>query len=120
MTASRLPRRIVCTIVRISGDDPRTTPARFELPATDRFSNPAQRLALGADRAKPRPSQLLPWADPYISKLVHRLQDEVRRERGQLPSVVTEVAELDPPGPGHDFDWDLWDQPRHSRGGDLN
>lgn len=28
-----------------------------------------------------RPSDLLPWADPYIASLVHKLQNEVRQER---------------------------------------
>ncbi len=28
-----------------------------------------------------RPSDLLPWADPYIASLVHKLQNEVREER---------------------------------------
>ncbi|MEM9660288.1 MAG: hypothetical protein AAF961_18140 [Planctomycetota bacterium] len=36
-----------------------------------------------SDSANPsrRPSQLLPWADPYIAGLVTQLQAEVRRER---------------------------------------
>jgi hypothetical protein len=32
-------------------------------------------------RARFRPSQLVPWADPYIASLVHKLQNEVRHER---------------------------------------
>ncbi len=32
-----------------------------------------------ADR--PRARDLLPWADPYIAKLIRNLQDEVRSER---------------------------------------
>lgn len=31
-----------------------------------------------------RPSELVPWADPYIASLVHKLQDEVREERRLL------------------------------------
>ena len=34
----------------------------------------------------PKPSELLPWADPYIAQLVHQLQDEVR---GSLATAKT-------------------------------
>lgn len=32
-------------------------------------------------QARFRPSDLVPWADPYIASLVHKLQREVREER---------------------------------------
>ncbi len=35
---------------------------------------------------------LLPWADPYIARLIHGLQDEVRQER-----VARRVAAEAPP-----------------------
>ena len=48
---------------------------------------------------------LLPWADPYISSLIHKLQQEVRMEREQaddrLPRALRrdlrESAEAPPP-----------------------
>jgi hypothetical protein len=30
---------------------------------------------------RPKPSELVPWADPYIASLVRKLQDEVRADR---------------------------------------
>ncbi len=53
-----------------------------------------------------RPSTMLPWADPYIAGLVRRLQSEVRFER----------ADLDPPSPVGDSEWEGWDQPRWADG----
>lgn len=69
-----------------------------------------------------RPSELLPWADPYIAGLVRGLQDEVRRQRAGTPwSAATAVrAEIDPPSPAHDAEW-TWEwreQPRW--GGDAS
>ncbi|MCO6046101.1 hypothetical protein NG895_19550 [Aeoliella sp. ICT_H6.2] len=42
----------------------------------------ADRLAAGstARSSRIKPSNLLPWSDPYIASLVHKLQDEVREE----------------------------------------
>ncbi|MAT71002.1 MAG: hypothetical protein CMJ58_15930 [Planctomycetaceae bacterium] len=102
-------------MVRIEDERREPTTARFDLPAGDRFSSPIPRLAAGAMPRRPRPSQLLPWSDPYIARLVHNLQDEVRRERGAACRVTTETAELEPPCPGQDFefDWD-GDEPRWS------
>jgi hypothetical protein len=36
-----------------------------------------------ADSGRSRPSDLLPWADPYIAQLVRNLQHEIRHERSQ-------------------------------------
>ena len=52
------PRQIHCTVIAVPV-------------AQDRLS---RRLA-------PRPSDLVPWADPYIASLITRLQTEVRLER---------------------------------------
>jgi len=48
-----------------------------------------------------RPSDLLPWADPYIRGLVSKLQDEVRQERRaeRLSRRVSEPL-LEPVGAG--------------------
>ena len=35
-------------------------------------------LANGGSRPRFKPSDLLPWSDPYIAGLVRKLQDEVR------------------------------------------
>jgi hypothetical protein len=83
MVAPNKTRRVVCTIVRVA-DEP--------LVARERFVR--------------KPSQLVPWADPYIAGLVRRLQSEVRMERAAK-------ADLDPPSPtmgDEDFEW--FDLPR--------
>lgn len=79
-------QRIVCSAVRI--DEPGVSRGN--------------RLAY-------KPSELVPWADPYIAGLVRRLQSEVRFERAALAAPQ---AELEPPSPSFDADWDAWDQPR--------
>ena len=62
-------------------------------------------------RFSSRPSDLIPWADPYIAQLVTKLQKEVRRERMGLSessnaSGVLE-ADLEPPSPStSDFEWE--------------
>jgi hypothetical protein len=79
---------------------------------------------------------LLPWADPYIAGLVRRLQREVRHERADLAgheatdwSQFTERgsyaavlgaprAELEPPNPAIDVDWDWLDRPQWSVDGE--
>jgi hypothetical protein len=59
-----------------------------------------------------RPSELVPWADPYIAGLVRRLQSEVRFERAIIAAAPQ--ADLEPPAPSIDADWDAWDRPRWS------
>jgi hypothetical protein len=85
-------QRIVCTAVRI--DEPGVSRSN--------------RLAY-------KPSTLVPWADPYIAGLVRRLQSEVRFERAAAPMsrvAAGAYADLEPPSPSIDADWDAWDQPR--------
>jgi hypothetical protein len=53
-----------------------------------------------ADRARFRPSDLVPWADPYIASLVHKLQREVREEQ-LAKAAVAAPSPLDA--------WDPWD-----------
>ncbi len=95
--------------------------------------DPFARLRDGSLAAKP--SALLPWADPYIAGLVRRLQSEVRFERADaadprnpranaaLSPVAKGVsamrgfatspsADLEPPSPAVDAEWEGWDQPR--------
>jgi hypothetical protein len=63
-----------------------------------------------------RPSNRLPWSDPTIAQLVANLQDEVRNERRQVKLErrvnCAPVADLDPPAPMLDDEWDWRDQPR--------
>jgi hypothetical protein len=62
-----------------------------------------------------KPSELVPWADPYIAGLVRRLQSEIHFERATALSAVavsSERADLEPPSPTFDSDWEAWDQPR--------
>ncbi len=102
MVASRKTKKVFCTLVRVPANDVRN-------------NNTANRFST-------RPSDLVPWADPYIARLVHRLQDEVRNERAtwtQKSSCHTAQdlrADLDPPSPVTDSDggiedtrWATWD-----------
>lgn len=45
-------------------------------------------------RGAARPSELVPWADPYIAGLIHRLQEDVRRQRASTRVSPDESAEL--------------------------
>lgn len=72
---------------------------------------------------RPRSRDLLPWADPYIAKLIHNLQDEVREERAAAQREAFELekaratfelhAEAQPPlvetpienDPTHEYLW---------------
>jgi hypothetical protein len=87
---------------------------------------------LGGDRYKP--SALVPWADPYIAGLVRRLQSEVRFDRAEAASFepshleacpsrggvavrrLAPRADLEPPSPTVDAEWEGWDAPRWSEG----
>lgn|GEM_PF-4632032 len=78
MVASRKVQKIVCCVVRVP-DHPKQ-PQRYTLADSNRT-----RLN------SPRPSDLLPWADPYITQLVRNLQHEVRSERSR-PRCPTAAA----------------------------
>jgi hypothetical protein len=93
-------QRIVCTAVRI------------DEPAAGR-----------RNRLAAKPSELVPWTDPYIAGLVRRLQSEVRFERATLaPTHATVLpasdprADLEPPSPAFDADWETWDRPNWAPG----
>jgi hypothetical protein len=94
MVAPRKSRKVFCTVVRV--------PAEGELVSS--------RLR--------RPSDLLPWADPYIARLVQNLQEEVRFERSSAPggwrSTAPLQADLEPPSPVPESDWDWKEEPRWS------
>jgi hypothetical protein len=119
MVAPVKTRRLVCTVVRIIENEPAESSNRF-----------AQ-----------KPSTLLPWADPYIAGLVTRLQREVRSERAAGRAAVSPAnqlndrwmfndrgacrllssspkAELEPPSPALDPDWDWWERPQWSVDGE--
>jgi len=110
MVAPNKTRRVVCTIVRVA-DEPQ----------------------IDSNRYIRKPSTLVPWADPYIAGLVRRLQSEVRMERAEAAdrgqAVAMEmfdnrgavawlaqsaVADLDPPSPAIDEDWQWSETPRWS------
>lgn len=72
-------KTIHCAVVRVPAETsrmPRQDPSRF------------------------RPSDLVPWADPYIASLVRKLQREVREERQGTPQRAADQA-LNV--------WDPWD-----------
>jgi len=96
MIAPKKTRRLVCTLVRVA-EEPQES-----------FAGLA-----------PRPSALLPWADPYIAGLVRRLQSEVRMERAAFAESWPDrrrsrqiAGDLEPPNPFVDGDWDWCDEPR--------
>lgn len=92
-------QRIVCTAVR--GSEPGLS---------------------GGNRISYKPSELLPWADPYIAGLVRKLQSEVRFERATVAlsmAAAGVLAELEPPSPSVDADWDSWDRPQWSTGSEV-
>ncbi len=89
-------QRIVCTAVHVS----------------EEYAQPG---STHSNRMTYKPSTLVPWADPYIAGLVRRLQSEVRFERAAAPVsrvAADSYADLEPPSPSIDTDWDAWDQPR--------
>ena len=61
MVAARKVRKVVCVVVQEGRSS-----SSFGPMSGSRFSG--------------RPSDLLPWADPYIARLVHNLQEEIRQE----------------------------------------
>jgi hypothetical protein len=67
MVAARKVRKIVCVLVQES--DPLESSSSLAGQVSGR-------------RFTGRPSDLLPWADPYIARLVRNLQEEVRQEMG--------------------------------------
>lgn len=92
MVAPRKTRRVVCTVIQVPVNE------SFELETQE------------------RPSNRLPWSDPTIARLVANLQDEVRSERRQAKlswrTSNAPVADLDPPTPMLDEDWDWREGPR--------
>ena len=92
MVAPRKTRRVVCTMIRVPANDP-----------IDRLTDD-------------RPSNRLPWWDPTIARLVAQLQDEVRCERRQVKLACRTaralIADLDPPSPASENEWDWRDEPR--------
>ena len=114
MVAPLRTRKIFCTVVRVSGAEDtfmRSTPNRIT-----------------PNRINSRPSEMLPWADPTIARLVAKLQNEVRDERTQTRTVSQisgsrisgrisgmGLAELEPPTPRTDNDWNWNEEPRWSK-----
>jgi len=102
MVAPHKAKKVFCTVVRVPTTDVRG------------MSHPPARL-----------SELLPWADPYIVRLVKKLQGEVRRERSATRGLNSLdqttlsksdylTADLDPPDPCFDSEWEWSDEPRRS------
>lgn len=81
MVAPRKTKKVFCTVVRVPVTNDRN------MGAPSRFST--------------RPSDLVPWADPYIARLVRGLQEEVRNERQALNNLR---ADLEPPCPASEPD----------------
>jgi len=82
-SATHSSRKIRCHIITVAADG-ESANARDESPRGARF----------------RPSDLVPWADPYIAGLIHKLQDEVRREGRPAPAVKQGLG-----APVADLEW---------------
>lgn len=95
MVAPRQTKKVFCTVVCVPEADDSI------MNTTSRFST--------------RPSELLPWADPYIARLVSNLQEEIRNERTLEPSRCSRQnslqADLDPPSPA-DLEWEWHEDTR--------
>lgn len=104
MVAPRKTKKIFCTVIRV--------------PVADDNCMQVNNQRINSINTDSRPSDLLPWADPYIARLVTKLQAEVRDERTQSRVVSriagTCLAELEPPTPNLDDDFDWSDEPRWS------
>lgn len=98
MVAPRRTKKVFCTVVRVPVADNTT------MRTQQRFST--------------RPSDLIPWADPYIAKLVKNLQSEIRSERTQLAETNSSKGvlsmDLDPPPFVAEPEWDWSEEPRWS------
>lgn len=70
-----------------------------------------------APRPRFRPSDLLPWSDPYIAGLVRKLQDDIRSELA--PSEKRIVAEADMPW-NEPFEYELDDELGFAVGGEFS
>lgn len=101
MVAPRKIRRVFCTVVRVPDAD--------------------ESIMVSQNQTQHRPSDRLPWSDPTIARLVANLQDEVRGERRtakiQRHAATWQyqegfVAELEPPTPALDEDFDWRELPR--------
>lgn len=70
-------------------------------------------------KAESRPSDLVPWADPYIASLITKLQAEVRLERAaEAQKAMQEEVQLF----GRelmDFELDAWDDIEQQLNADI-
>lgn len=89
-------RTVRCRVVVV--DTPIRAEHAAELPT-------AAGAALAADKRRFRPSELLPWADPYIAGLVRKLQGEVREELTAEPAKAVSCLGV----PVADLEWP-WDE----------
>jgi hypothetical protein len=63
----------------------------ISVPVEDVDTHPSNRLARSS---RFRPSDLLPWSDPYIASLVRKLQQEVRDEQQPASGRLASEAEM--------------------------
>lgn len=106
-------RTIRCKVFAIG------VPNNDEVPNTDPPNNVtevADAASFQKETSAPRfrPSDLVPWADPYIAGLVRRLQSDVRKEVAAAERPVRSrfgapVADLEWPWDGGDADVDTVD-----------
>ncbi len=98
MVASRKVRKVVCCVVRL--------PEHPESPRChSRTEEASPRLS------STRPSDLLPWADPYIAQLVRNLQNEIRQERSTPTEPTETVSPLESVAPSCQESSQRWTRP---------
>lgn len=73
----------------------------ISVPVEDVDTHPSSRLA---SSSRFRPSDLLPWSDPYIASLVRKLQQEVREEQQPASDRLACEAEMPWNEPFEQFD----------------
>lgn len=76
----------------------------ISVPADNIDAHPSSQTA---SKSRFRPSDLLPWSDPYIASLVRKLQDEVRQEQQGPASRLTSEAEMPWNEPFEQYEEDL-------------
>lgn len=96
-------RRIRSKVIVVNADTYSMSPINQDATHNDfdSFALPTT----GINEPRFRPSDLVPWADPYIAGLIEQLQDEVREEQAETTWGRPQVST----NPAADLEW-TWDE----------